>query len=134
MEDAWSRRIGEADLGGICASFRTVMSSLYEWKKTHFGSVPARLNKCRKKMEELMLDPNNSNCDEKKRLTAEMDKLLYREELMWMQRSHIAWLKEGDRNTRFFHRKASRRMKKNKIHKLKRPDGPSGLLHLPRSM
>jgi hypothetical protein len=37
-----------------------------------------------------------TNCEK------EIDKLLYREKIMWMQRSHIAWLREGDRNTKYF--------------------------------
>jgi hypothetical protein len=35
----------------------------------------------------------------------------------------IAWLHEGDRNTKYFHRKASSRHKTNRIQKLKRGDG-----------
>jgi hypothetical protein len=35
----------------------------------------------------------------------------------------VAWLREGDRNTRYFHRKASWRRKKNRILKLRREDG-----------
>ena len=44
-----------------------------------------------------------------------MNELLYREEMLWLQRSRISWLKEGDRNTCFFHNKAVWRAKKNKI-------------------
>jgi hypothetical protein len=52
-----------------------------------------------------------------------MDELLHREEVMWMQRSRISWLREGDKNTSFFHNKASGRARKNKILKLKKEDG-----------
>ncbi|KAB2025296.1 hypothetical protein ES319_D06G140800v1, partial [Gossypium barbadense] len=34
-----------------------------------------------------------------------------KEEIYWAQRSRIRWLKEGDRNTRFFHVSATRRSK-----------------------
>jgi hypothetical protein len=52
-----------------------------------------------------------------------MNDLLYKEEMLWLQRSRITWLKEGDRNTIFFHKKAVWRAKKNKITQLKDQDG-----------
>jgi hypothetical protein len=42
---------------------------------------------------------------------------------MWQQRSRIRWLTSGDKNTHFFHIRATQRGKKNKISCLKRPDG-----------
>jgi hypothetical protein len=42
---------------------------------------------------------------------------------MWLQRSHISWLQEGDRNMKYFHRKAVSRAKKIKIMRLTTEDG-----------
>lgn len=42
---------------------------------------------------------------------------------MWRQRSRVTELKEGDRNTKYFQRKASWRKKKNAITKLKDNEG-----------
>lgn len=38
-----------------------------------------------------------------------------RRELYWVQNSRISWLKDGDRNTRFFHTVATNKRRKNSI-------------------
>ncbi|TYH10967.1 hypothetical protein ES288_A07G221000v1 [Gossypium darwinii] len=57
-----------------------------------------------------------------KALRIKLGKLLDEEEKYWAQRSRIQWLKEGDRNTRFFHVRATNRRKKNNIARLKDMD------------
>ena len=46
-----------------------------------------------------------------------------KENRMWLQRSKTHWAVQGDRNTRYFHSRATKRYRKNYIHRLKRPDG-----------
>lgn len=49
--------------------------------------------------------------------------LLQIEEIIWRQKSKAVWLKEGDKNTKFFHGKANQRRKVNEIANLKDDHG-----------
>jgi hypothetical protein len=98
-----------------------VMPTLQNWSKRKFGNIVRELQKARKKLETLLA--NNASQHEIRQATDHMNEMLYREELLWLQRSRITWMKEGDRNTRFFHQTAVWRARKNKIKKLKDSEG-----------
>ena len=48
-------------------------------------------------------------------LRRDINDLLDDEEIYWSQRAKALWLKEGDKNTKFFHAQASERRKNNAI-------------------
>ena len=52
-------------------------------------------------------------------VSKELDDLLLKQEIFWAQRSRISWLKNGDKNTKFFHSKATQRRRRNYIQGLK---------------
>lgn len=53
----------------------------------------------------------------------ELEAVIHQEELTWHQRSRAKWLQDGDRNTRYYHVKATKRKRRNRIHMLRNNDG-----------
>uniref|UniRef100_A0A2N9EW14 Reverse transcriptase domain-containing protein n=1 Tax=Fagus sylvatica TaxID=28930 RepID=A0A2N9EW14_FAGSY len=61
---------------------------------------------------------SSSERDLRGTLLMELDKLAHFKETLWRQKSRVLWLKEGDNNTRFFHKIANSNRRRNFIEKL----------------
>ena len=69
-----------------------------------------------RKVEWLELQPSSIVTNQALRITrSELNSWLDKEDVMWRQRSRLNWFQVGDRNTSFFHAKASAIQKKNLI-------------------
>ncbi|KAB1998914.1 hypothetical protein ES319_D12G123600v1, partial [Gossypium barbadense] len=101
-----------------------VRSALGPWQCKKFGKMKNEMRKLEKQIE-VVID-SASKADSGKTLKEtrrRLDFLYTKEESYWAQRSRSRWLREGDRNTRFFHAKATGRLKKNNIERLKDAEG-----------
>lgn len=92
------------DLGVIHNAVKRVLTSLKKWSSVHFGSVRKELDRLRERLAEVQAD--GSNEDDIKQAIRDMNKMLYREEMLWLQRLRVSWSREGDQNTKFFHQSA----------------------------
>ena len=60
---------------------------------------------------------------EEEKLQEEMEVHREQEEILWRQKSEVQWLKEGERNTKFFHRDMTHRRYINHITQLEDAQG-----------
>lgn len=89
---------------------------LINWDRTEFGSVMKKVRELKFELEKLQKQPFTAAVKENTRkIKLELEGVLDREEILWKQRAKMQWLAEGDRNTRFFHNKASHRTRVNEI-------------------
>jgi hypothetical protein len=95
-----------------------------KWKCDVFGSINkrkadlmARINGIQRKQH---VDRNNKFLERLERnLQQELMLVLKQEEAVWFQKSRSQWIKDGDRNTRYYHVKTINRRRRNRIMMLK---------------
>ena len=56
-----------------------------------------------------------ANLDRINEVKREINELLHHEEVFWWRRARSIWLPDGDKNTKYFHQRASQRWRKNII-------------------
>ena len=107
----------------LAKKLTALKSDLKKWTETDFGNIAAKKQLLWSKLNGLDLKEDHHSLTkeeklEKTTLRTEFEKAALLEEISWRQKSKVLYLKEGDSNTRFFHRIANSNRRNNCIENL----------------
>ena len=115
IESSWGMGVDLSTPEGIMENLKRCASELSSWSSSVYGHISKKIQSKQNALSTLTQQDKNGELSEIRNLRRELNELLKDEELYWGQRAKAHWLKEGDRNTKFFHAHASERCKQNTI-------------------
>ncbi|XP_071924940.1 uncharacterized protein [Coffea arabica] len=96
---------------------------LLKWRNEVQSNSRSKINDLKQELDRVRnsgLDKRNGELKEIKKQLAEAYK---EEEIFWSQKARISWLREGDKNTKYFHSYVKGRRVSNNLSKIQREDG-----------
>ena len=121
VQEGWNKRDGMVSaMAKVKEKIEGCGRELHAWGASKTQPNTEKIKALQRKIEGL----NRGECTEENKteflvVSKELDDLLLKQEIYWAQRSRISWLKHGDKNTKFFHSKASQRRRRNFIQGIK---------------
>ncbi|CAA7014604.1 unnamed protein product [Microthlaspi erraticum] len=112
----------ESNRGDIHTKIHTCRRSIASWKKTQKTNSLKKIEDLKEQLERAQTDDSTPSAVILI-LKWDLCEAFREEEKFWKQKSRVTWLKEGDRNTKFFHATTKERRARNHVTKLKRIDG-----------
>ena len=107
----------------FASKLKALKLDLKKWNVEEFGNVEDKMKKIWKNLEvlDLLEDSRPLSYDEtleKERLRIDLEKVTLMVEICWRQKSRALWIREGDRNAKFFHRTTNSHRRFNTIDNL----------------
>jgi hypothetical protein len=107
----------------LARKLKALKDDLKKWNHQEFGNVGFKQKQLLCKLEVLNSKESIGGLSSSKRdihgsHLLELDKLAHLEETTWRQKSRVLWLKEGDNDTKFFHKIVNSNRSQNYMEKM----------------
>ena len=124
IRKAWSTVVTGSHAFVLCRKQSITSKALSKWNKEVFGNCNLKIKELTASITELQAKSRSErNVRKEAMLQGELNEWLRRNEVLWRQKSRETWLKDGDKNSKFFHLSTIIRRKRNSIDALKNDDG-----------
>ncbi|XP_027077095.1 uncharacterized protein [Coffea arabica] len=123
----WIGNFSGPPLKVLAAKLRNVKMALRMWSREVFGDIfeAVKVAEQRALNAEVSYDadPSQPNLVLLHEAQAQLRRSHATENMFWQQKSRIKWLKDGDRNSKYFHSVVVERQSRSLIHRIKSSDG-----------
>ena len=120
IQEVWRHPISGSPAFRVKSKLQQSLSSLHAWNKQNIGSIPHQINILE---SHLLHHPVGQNMAEMDLIQHKLDFFYECQDMLLAQRAKLLWLRNGDRNTKFFHNVVRHRKAQNWIGRLKSLQG-----------
>jgi len=136
VEEWWkaSEQRGKNKMHTFQLKLKEMKNKLKKWNKEEFGNIMEEKNRLEQRMEELQqLDIlegiQEGRTREEGTILNQLEERRKQEEILWKQKSRVQWLRECERNTKFFHKAMVQHRQRNRIFSIKNQEGHRVIQH-----
>lgn len=111
LEEWWrkSDQRGRNKMHTFQLKLKEMKDKLKKWNKEEFGNILEEKKRLEQRMEELQQKDILEGIQEERTkeegiILNQLEERRKQEEILWRQKSRVQWLREGEKNTKFFHK------------------------------
>eukprot|EP00253_Pinus_taeda_P031484 PITA_31484 len=130
VEEWWtqSQVRGKGKMHTFQLKLKEIKGKIRKWNREEFRHIMEEKQKLEKEMEDIQQQIILEGRDEERskeagRIIKQLEERRKQEEIMLRQKSRINWLREGERNTKFFHQAMIQNRQRNWIFSIKTAEG-----------
>nr|POF16666.1 hypothetical protein CFP56_67884 [Quercus suber] len=124
MARAWRIVPSGPPMAQVMEKIENCQVRLRQWSKHSMCNITRTLVNKKKSLQQAEdAAVKGGNVDFFRQVKTEVNDLLRLEEKLWQQQSHTHWIVSSDRNTSYFHNRASQRFRRNNISELQALNG-----------
>ncbi|XP_071905749.1 uncharacterized protein [Coffea arabica] len=123
VKQAWRQSDEGTRMFKLTQKIKRCRISLLRWKNKFQSNSKEHIERIKKNLQELRETEMQNKNNRMRFLKKSLKKAYREEEIFWSQKSRLSWLKERDKNTKFFHASIQGRRKRNTILDMQRDDG-----------
>eukprot|EP00253_Pinus_taeda_P036244 PITA_36244 len=129
-EEWWTQSTlqGKGKMHTFKLKLKELKRNIKRWNKEEFGNIMEEKQRLEQEMEEIQQriiieGRSEESCKAEGILISKLEERRKQEEILWRQKSRTNWLREGERNTKFFHQTMVQHRQRNKILSIKNEAG-----------